>query len=250
MSRHTKHGAALETMLQADGISCDFCYLKSGRTRINVKLKAEGELDINADGPTISKEDTNALFSQLEHLKKGDFLILSGSVPKGMPDDTYEKILKRLSDKEVCFVVDAEGELLLNVLKYKPFLIKPNHHELGALFKTEIKTEAELLRCAEKLQKAGARNVLVSRAENGALLLDENGTVYQIENADGKLVNSAGCGDSMVGGFIAGYLQRQDYAYALKLGTACGNATAFSDSLASAQEIDEVFRRLNEVMIS
>ena len=234
-------GEKLYEMLKNDGIDCDFNTLKNGYTRINVKIKAQTELDVNAQGPAISREDIALLLEKLDEIKKGDFLVLAGSIPNTLPDDIYERILSRLDGRGINFVVDATGDLLKNVLKYKPFLIKPNHHELGDLFGVETKTEQDIVFYAKKLQEMGARNVLVSRAKDGATLIDEQKNVTTFENVEGELVNSVGCGDSMVGGFLAGWIEKGDYSYALKLGAACGNATAFSQELATANEIKAVF---------
>lgn len=236
-------GKELEDMLVKDGIHCDFNYLKSGHTRINVKIKADTELDVNANGPDITEDEIDELLAKLDSIKQGDYLVLAGSIPKNLPDDIYERILQRLDGKGVNFVVDATGDLLKNVLKYKPFLVKPNHHELGDMFGVVTKTDDEIVEYAKKLQALGARNVLVSRAKDGAMLVDELGGVNKIGNLEGKLVNSVGCGDSMVGGFVAGCIEKNDYAYALKLGSACGNATAFSPELATKQEIEDAFNR-------
>lgn len=234
-------GKKLEEMLKSDGISCDFNYLKSGDTRINVKIKADKEIDLNACGPEITQEDMQSFLKKLDGIKDGDYLILAGSIPKTLPDDIYEQMLERVSDRKVNCVVDATGDLLKNVLKYKPFLIKPNHHELGDLFSVEIKSDEDIVKYSKKLQEMGAKNVLVSMAKDGAMLTDENGNVHKIGNAKGKLVNSVGCGDSMVAGFTAGYIKTADYSYALRLGSACGNATAFSEKLATREEIEHVF---------
>lgn len=234
-------GKKLEEMLKADGINCDFNYLKNGDTRINVKIKADKEIDLNACGPEITKEDMQSFLKKLDGIKDGDYLILAGSIPKTLPDDIYERMLERVSDRNVNCVVDATGDLLKNVLKYKPFLIKPNHHELGDLFSVEIKNDEDIVKYSNKLREMGAKNVLVSMAKDGAMLTDENGNVHKIGNAKGKLVNSVGCGDSMVAGFTAGYIKSADYSYALRLGSACGNATAFSEKLATKEEIERVF---------
>lgn len=234
-------GDKLEQMLMDDGIKCDFNRLANGNTRINVKIKADTELDVNAQGPAICEEEITELLEKLDEIQAGDFLVLAGSIPNTLPDDIYERMLKRLSNRGVNFVVDATGDLLKNVLTYKPFLVKPNHHELGDLFGVETKTTEDIVVYAKKLQEMGARNVLVSRAKDGATLVDENGVVTTFPNVEGKLVNSVGCGDSMVGGFVAGYIEKGDYAYALKLGAACGNATAFSEELATKEEIDNIF---------
>lgn len=234
-------GKKLEEMLKNDNISCDFNYLKNGDTRINVKIKADKEFDLNACGPEITKEDMQSFLRKLDGIKSGDYLILAGSIPNTLPDDIYEQILERVGDRNINCVVDATGDLLKNVLKYKPFLIKPNHHELGDLFSVQIKSDDDIVKYSKKLQEMGAKNVLVSMAKDGAMLTDENGCVHKIGNAKGKLINSVGCGDSMVAGFTAGYIKTADYSYALRLGSACGNATAFSEKLATREEIERVF---------
>ena len=234
-------GKKLEEMLKNDNVSCDFNYLKNGDTRINVKIKADKEIDLNACGPEITKEDMQSFLKKLDGIKSGDYLILAGSIPNTLPDDIYEQILERAGDRNINCVVDATGDLLKNVLKYKPFLIKPNHHELGDLFSVQIKSDDDIVKYSKKLQEMGAKNVLVSMAKDGAMLTDENGCVHKIGNAKGKLINSVGCGDSMVAGFTAGYIKTADYSYALRLGSACGNATAFSEKLATREEIERVF---------
>lgn len=235
-------GKQIEDMLVSDGIKTDFVHLKEGYTRINVKIKCDRELDINANGPEIKREEVDALFEKLEELKSKDYLILAGSIPKALPDNMYEKILERLDGKGVNFVVDATGDLLKNVLKYKPFMVKPNHHELGEIFGVEITALEDIEKYAKKLQEMGAKNVLVSRGKDGAALIDEFGKVHTMGNVPGKIISSVGCGDSMVAGFVAGYVKEKDYAYALKLGSACGNATAFSSGLATKNEIDKMLQ--------
>lgn len=235
-------GKELEKMLINDGINCDFNYLKFGNTRINVKIKADTQLDINANGPHINSADIEALLSKLEGIQSGDYLVLAGSIPANLPDDIYRRILLRVANRGVNVAVDATGDLLMNVLQYKPFLVKPNHHELGDLFGTTVDTDEDIVRYAKRLQDMGAVNVLVSRASKGAMLIDEYGNSHSIGVAPGELVNSVGCGDSMVAGFLAGYIEKNDYSYALKLGSACGNATAFSPELATKDEIIAVLK--------
>jgi len=236
-------GEGLEKGLQQQGICTRFIHTR-GMTRINVKIKATEETEINGIGPQITGEDMQQLYEQLGKLQPGDTLVLSGSIPGCLPDNTYEKIMEFLQDKDIRIAVDATKELLLNVLKYRPFLIKPNNHELGEIFGKELKADAEIIACAKKLQEMGAQNVLVSMAEDGALLLDENGDTHRIGCPEGKLVNSVGAGDSMVAGFLAGFLQTGDYGYALKLGTAAGSATAFSLGLGEKKLIDKLMKQL------
>lgn len=229
-------GEAIEKGVAKAGVLTDFVHLKSGFSRINVKIKSSAETEINGNGPAIGKEDISELFSKLSRLSDGDMLVLAGSVPKSLPGDIYEQILGRLSGKNIKFVVDAQKDLLLNTLKYKPFLIKPNLSELEEMFNTTLGNRGEIAARAEKLQEMGAKNVLVSMAGDGAILLDENGKLHTAAACKGVVRNSVGAGDSMVAGFIAG-AQSGDYEYALKLGTAAGGATAFSDGLAAGEEI-------------
>lgn len=237
-------GEKLEELLRADGINTDFIALKSGMTRINVKIKAETELDINAVGPPIEKDEVEKLYDKIRNIGSDDVIILAGSVPGTLPPDIYERILSFTSKAGVEAVVDSTGDLLLNVLKYHPFLIKPNNFELGDLFGVKINGEADIEKYAKLLQEKGARNVLVSRGKEGATLVTEHGSVHTIGIIPGKPLNSVGCGDSMVAGFVAGYLKKRDYDYALKLGSACSNATAFSYGLADKAGIEDAFGRL------
>ncbi|MEE0867206.1 MAG: 1-phosphofructokinase [Clostridia bacterium] len=236
-------GEAIENGLADMGIETDFVRLKEGNSRINIKIKSEEETELNCQGPDIDDNAVSALFEKLDSLSDGDMLILAGSIPFSLPSDIYERILQRISCKKVKTVVDATKDLLLNVLKYKPFLIKPNNHELGEMFGVELETDAEIEKYARKLQKMGAVNVLVSMAGDGAMLIDENGVTHRCGVCKGKVKNSVGAGDSMVAGFIAG-LQRGTYEYALKLGTAAGGATAFSDGLAKKEKISELLKTL------
>lgn len=233
-------GRQIEDMLKKENVKTDFIYLDSGYSRINVKIRADKELDINANGPEIKAEDINRLFEKLAVVQAGDYLVLAGSVPSALPSNIYEKILKKFSEKGVNFVVDAAGSLLKNSLKYRPFLIKPNHYELGEIFSVQIKTQKDAVKYAKLLQREGARNVLVSRGADGAVLLDENGKVYCCEAAQGKVIDTVGCGDSMVAGFLAGYTESGNYAYSLKLSSACAAATAFSDNLAEKNNVFDI----------
>ena len=240
MEQRTK---AIEDGLAAKGVATDFIHLPAGLTRINVKLKAGEETEINGKGPDISAEALEELFHKLDALGEGDVLVLAGSIPASMPSDVYESILARLEGKNVLCAVDATRDLLVNVLKYKPFLIKPNNHELGEIFGRVLTTDEEIRECAEKLQQQGARNVLVSMAGDGAMLLDENGGCHRLAAYKGKVKNSVGAGDSMVAGFLAGYLDSGDYAHALRVGSAAGSATAFSDVLATRSEIEALLNQ-------
>ena len=228
-------GEALERNLQGKGIQTDFIHLKSGLTRINVKLKTEQETEINAQGPNISEADIHLLFTKFDALRTGDMLVLAGSVPSSLPGDIYERILAVLAGRGIRFAVDATGKLLLNVLKYQPFLIKPNIHELSEIAGENLRTDEQVEQAARNLQQSGARNVLVSMGGDGAMLIDEFSSVHRIRPHIGTPVNTVGAGDSMVAGFLAG--ADQGYDYALKLGSAAGSATAFSPGLAVKQQI-------------
>lgn len=237
-------GDEIERGVKKLGFQSDFIRVKEGMSRINVKLKSNEESEINGMGPRITSEDVNTLFNKLEQLREGDVLVLSGSIPASMDDRIYETIMARLSGRGIRVVVDAEKGLLLNVLKYHPFLIKPNNHELGQMFGTVLKTEKEIAEHARRLQDMGAGNVLISMAGDGALLVTETGELYRLGAAKGTVKNSVGAGDSMVAGFLAGFLENGDYEHALKLGTAAGGATAFSDGLGVKSEIMKLYETL------
>ncbi|SFW34472.1 1-phosphofructokinase [Ruminococcus flavefaciens] len=236
-------GEAIENGFKAMGIKSDFVRLKTGNSRINVKIKAGEETELNGQGPHIDNEALEALFVKLDKLSDGDTLVLAGSIPSSLPSDIYERIMQRLSDRKIRTVVDATNDLLLNVLKYKPFLIKPNNHELGEMFGVTLSEDEEIERYARKLKDMGAINVLISMAGDGAMLIDENGKCHRCGVCKGKVRNSVGAGDSMVAGFLTG-AQNGDYEYALKLGTAAGGATAFSDGLAVKTKIEELLAQL------
>lgn len=237
-------GDEIERGAKSLGITPDFIHVEKGMSRINVKLKSNEESEINGMGPEITPEDVKQLFEQLEKLQQGDVLVLSGSIPKTIQDDIYERIMEKLDGRGILIAVDAEKKLLLNVLKYHPFLIKPNNFELGDMFGVTLTSDEEILHYAGELQRQGARNVLVSMAGDGSLLLDENGHAHKMGVAKGTVRNSVGAGDSMVAGFLAGYLEQGDYGYALRLGTAAGGATAFSDDLADGEMIRKVLESL------
>ena len=221
--------------------------LEADRAAIQAYLSQLKDFDgteINGMGPVIDTPTVERLFERLDQLKEGDILVLAGSIPESMPDSIYRDIIARLSEKGILFVVDATKDLLMNVLEYHPFLIKPNNHELGEIFQVELNTREEVVPYARKLQELGARNVLVSMAGKGAVLLDENGRVYMQPAPKGILVNAVGAGDSMVAGFIAGWCEKQDYEHAFKLGISAGSASAFSELLATKEEINKIYTSL------
>ncbi|MGN1089547.1 MAG: 1-phosphofructokinase [Huintestinicola sp.] len=236
-------GEAIEKGLAQMGIDTDFVRLSQGNSRINVKIKSREETEINGQGPDIDSKSIEALYEKLDRLTEDDTLILAGSIPSSLPSDIYCSILERLSGKKLRAVADATKDLLLNVLRYRPFLVKPNNFELGEMFGTEIKSDEDAEKYARKLREMGAVNVLVSMAEDGAMLIDESGRMHRCGVCKGTVKNSVGAGDSMLAGFIAG-LAHGDYEYALKLGTAAGGATAFSDGLAEKEKIWELMAAL------
>lgn len=237
-------GDALRNGLERMGVKTDFISLKEGNTRINVNIKGVEETDINARGPEIPNSAIDELFKKLDNLQSGDTLVLAGSIPISLPNDMYERIMERLYGKGIRFVVDATRDLLVKSLKYEPFLIKPNNHELGEIFGLELTTDNEIIYYARELKKQGAKNVLISMAGDGAILVDENDVAHKIGTPKGKVKNSVGAGDSMVAGFCAGYLEKGDYKYALRMGTAAGSASAFSESLATKQEVIDLLNKI------
>ena len=237
-------GNAIENGLKTLGICSDFIRLKEGISRINIKIKADCESEINGQGPHIDQDDFEHLLLKTDAVKKGDTIVLAGSIPDTVAEDAYERILKRIEWRGARIVVDATKKLLLNCLAFKPFLIKPNRQELAEIFGREISDDGVIESCARKLMERGARNVIVSLGGDGAVLFAEDGNVYRSGVVKDKVLNTVGSGDSMVAGFIAGFEQTGDYAYALKLGAACGNATAFSPGLASREKIFEMLGRL------
>lgn len=230
--------------LEEMGVQNGFIRIEEGVSRINLKLKSIDGTEINGQGPVISPEHVEELMKQLDRLGEGDVLFLSGSIPSSMPDDAYQKIMERLDGRGVQIVVDATKDLLLKVLEYHPFLIKPNNHELGELFGVELKTREEVIPYAKKLQEKGAVNVLVSMAGEGAVLIDANEDVHMAPAPKGTLVNGVGAGDSMVAGFMAGWLEKQDYEHAFCMGVSAGSASAFSEHLATKAEIEAVYQQV------
>ena len=238
-------GKEIIRQLRAFNAEEDFVQLDEGFSRINVKVKAEVETEINGQGPKISEEKRDELFKKLEKLGEGDTLVLSGSIPNTLPDDMYEQTLSRLQGKGIRIVVDAEKNLLLKVLKFNPWLIKPNNHELGDMFGVTLKTDEEIVEYAKKLQEKGAQNVLISMAGDGAILLTADGNYLKSPAPKGTLVNSIGAGDSMVAGFIAGYEESKgDYKKAFFMGVATGSASAFSDNLATRPEVEALLKTI------
>ncbi len=237
-------GKIIKDMLDYSGVKNDFIFLESGYSRINVKIKSEQETEINGNGPQIDEEALKKLYKKLDLLSNGDILVLAGSVPKSLPSNIYCEIMKYLSHKNICFVVDAAGKLLTKTLKYNPFLIKPNVLELEEIAGAFLSTDAEIIDAAKRLQELGAANVLISMAADGAILLTENNEVIKSRAIKGKVVNSTGAGDSMVAGFLAGWIEKNDYNYALKMGVAAGSASTFSENLAEKNEIEALYALL------
>lgn len=237
-------GAEVERGIQTElGLAARMIHVEQGMTRINVKIHSQEETEINGLGPMIQPDDLDRLFDQLALIEDGDILIISGSVPASLPSDIYGEILKRLAAKQVQVAVDATGDLLMATLPYHPFLIKPNHHELAEYFHVKLETAEAIEHYARQLQAQGARNVLVSLAKDGALLVDETGACHRFAAYRGTVKNSVGAGDSMVAGFVAGYLHGWDYPDILRLANAAGGATAFSSGLASRSAIEALLKQ-------
>ena len=236
-------GVALEKLLADTGVDADLVHVKAGFTRINAKVKAVEETEINGQGPRIAPEDVDALFSKLDVLGQDDTLVISGSVPNTLPSDMYEQVMERLAGRGVRIVVDAERDLLTRVLPYRPFLVKPNNHELGDIFGVTLKTRDEVVPYARRMQEMGAQNVLVSMAGEGGVLVAADGQVYQSPAAKGTVVNSVGAGDSCVAGFLAGLMETGSYQTAFRMGLAAGSASAFSDHLATRPEVEDLMSR-------
>lgn len=238
-------GKEIGRLLDEKGIKTDFITVKEGNSRINIKLRSAEETEINGQGPEIEKEDIEKLYGKLDKLQKGDCLVLAGSIPGVMPSSSYKDIMEYLKEKDIKIVVDATRELLTNVLCYKPFLIKPNNHELGEIFGVEINSKEDAIKYAIKLQEKGARNVLVSMAKDGAVMVTEDGQKLASEAPKGEVKNSVGAGDSMVAGFLYGYLISESYEEAFKYGLATGSASAFSEGMATKADVEKLLQQLS-----
>ena len=237
-------GEEIRRQVSQIGICAQFISIPEGISRINLKLRSIDGTEINGMGPTIGQAQLDALYEKLDTLTDQDTLVLAGSIPASMPSSIYSDIMERLQEKGVTFVVDATKQLLLNVLRYKPFLIKPNNHELGELFGVTLSTREAVVPYARRLQERGARNVLISMAGQGAVLVAEDGSVHLTPAPKGTLVNAVGAGDSMVAGFLAGWQEQHDYGHAFRMGVAAGSASAFSRYLATREEVERVYAQL------
>lgn len=237
-------GEELQRRIEEKGIKTDFIKVKNGITRINVKISSNEETALNGNGPEITNDDIQELLEKVEKIKKEDIVILAGNVPKGINNNIYEIICVILERNGVTFIVDATQELLINVLKYKPFLIKPNKEELEETFKIKMQTKEDIITYAKKLQLMGAQNVLISLGGEGAILVTTEDKVYFSKAPKGTVLNTVGAGDSMVAGFIAGYLQNESYEQAFKMGIATGSASAFSMDLATKEEVEMLLKEI------
>ncbi len=237
-------GKEIERQVKQAGVRSELIHVSCGCSRINLKLKSNQETEINGCGPEIKEKEIKELYQKLGQLKEGDILVLAGNIPNSMPMDSYKKIIKPLAGKGILFVIDAEKELLSQTLEFQPFLVKPNQYELGGLFHVECRTKQEVTAYAQKVREMGARNVLVSMASEGAILLTEEGNIYYMPAPKGEVKNSVGAGDSMVAGFLAGWVEKKDYFYALKKAVSAGSATAFSEWLATKEEIEKILGQI------
>lgn len=239
-------GEEIVRRIEQMGVRSDLITVDNGISRINVKLKSIDGTEINGCGPKICEESVQRLMEKLDVLGAGDVLILAGSIPASMPDDMYRRIMDRLSGRDVMIAVDATKDLLVNVLPYHPFLVKPNNHELGEIFGVELNTRTEVIPYAKKMQEMGAVNVLVSMAGEGAVLAAADGSIHEAPAPEGKLVNGVGAGDSMVAGFLAGWMEKKDYSHAFAMGLSAGSASAFSEQLATKDEVEAVYRQVRK----
>ena len=237
-------GREICARLATFGVLSDFIEIPEGMSRINLKMKSDEETEINGQGPVITTEALEALYAKLDTLQADDLLVISGSIPSTLPDDVYERIMARLDGRGIRIVVDAERGLLVNVLKYHPYLIKPNNIELGEIYGVTLKTQDEVIPYAKKLQERGARNVLISMAGEGAVFISEKGDVLRSPAPKGTLVNSVGAGDSMVAGFLTGMIETGDFEQAFRMGLCTGSASAFSENLATRPEVEALLKTI------
>lgn len=236
-------GAIVSALLKKSGVPHDFIMLPQGNTRINIKLHAQEETEINGIGASIDEDALQLLYEKLDAMQEGDYCVLAGSIPDSVPEHIYCDIMHRYQEKNIRFVVDASGDVLKQSLACHPFLIKPNHHELGELFGVKLHKPAEVIKYAQKLQEWGASNILVSMAEKGAVLLCADGEIYQQRAFRGDVMNSAGAGDSMLAGFLTAYVRTGNLAQSLNLGIASGSASAFSETLATKEQIFDYYKK-------
>ena len=237
-------GDEIVRRLHNGGINSEFIKINDGISRINIKLKSIDGTEINGQGPHIDSSHIEQLMNRLRRLESGDVLVLAGSIPAGISDNIYKDIMDMLKDKGVQIVVDATSRLLTNVLEYNPFFIKPNQHELGDIFNVTLNTQEEVIPYALELKKMGAVNVCVSMGGKGAILVADDGNVYKAKAPDGILKNSVGAGDSLVAGFLSGWIEKKDYEYAFRKGVATGSASAFSERLATNGEVNDLIGKV------
>lgn len=235
-------GDELKRRIEQYNVKTNFIKVEKGITRINVKISSNEETALNGCGPQITEVDLEKILKQIDEIQKEDIVILAGNIPKNINKNIYEKICLKLKEKETTFIVDATRELLIGILKYNPFLIKPNKEELEETFGVKIQGEQEIIQYAKKLQEMGARNVLISLGGEGAILITEENKIYKANAPKGKVISTVGSGDSMVAGFIAGYIKNKDYKEALKLGIAAGSASAFSTELATKEKVEKLLK--------
>lgn len=237
-------GDEIVRRLHNGGINSEFIKINDGISRINIKLKSIDGTEINGQGPHIDSSHIEQLMNRLRRLESGDVLVLAGSIPAGISDNIYKDIMDMLKDKGVQIVVDATSRLLTNVLEYNPFFIKPNQHELGDIFNVTLNTQEEVIPYALELKKMGAVNVCVSMGGKGAILVADDGNVYKAKAPDGILKNSVGAGDSLVAGFLSGWIEKKDYEYAFRKGVATGSASTFSERLATNGEVNDLIGKV------
>lgn len=237
-------GEELKKEIENKGINTNFIKVENGITRINVKISSNQETAVNGNGPKISEKNIKELLNQISKIENGDIVVIAGNVPKGINENIYEIICEKLKNNKVTFIVDATRKLLINVLKYNPFLIKPNREELEETFKVKLNTKEDIVKYAQKLQTMGAQNVLVSLGGDGAILVTTEDKIYFSNAPKGKVINTVGAGDSMVAGFIAGYKQSGELEKAFKMGIATGSASAFSMNLATAEEVKNLLKEI------